>query len=88
MLDMPPTLSFVWPIGKCIQYRLKNYSWPLAVFRAQLLNGQPLPKVVGHLGQPPVKNIQDHADVYICHSEVAAPSSFLCCGFVMKLSAS
>ena len=33
-------------------YRVKNYYWPLAVFRPKLPNGQPLSKVVGHLGQP------------------------------------
>ena len=38
--------------------RLKNYCWPLAVFRPQLLNGQALPKVVGRLGQPPVKTFK------------------------------
>ena len=31
--------------------RVKNYYWPLAVFRPKLSNGQPLSKVVGRLGQ-------------------------------------
>ena len=35
--------------------RLKNYYWPLAVFRTKLPNGQPLTKVVGPLGQPSEK---------------------------------
>ena len=38
--------------------RVKNYYWPLAVFRPILPNGQPLSKVVGRLGQPSVKIVK------------------------------
>ena len=38
--------------------RVKNYYWPLAVFRPKLPNGQPLSKVVGRLGQPSVKIVK------------------------------
>ena len=51
----------------CIQCRLKNYYWPLAVFRAKLPNGQPLSKVVGPLGRPTEKYVNSQNHTEICY---------------------
>ena len=47
--------------------RLKNYYWPLAVFRAKLPNGQPLSKVVGPLGRPTEKYVNSQNHTEICY---------------------
>ena len=51
---------YLWPSNHLLvyTYRVKNYYWPLAVFRPKLPNGQPLSKVVGRLGQPSVKIVK------------------------------
>ena len=47
--------------------RLKNYYWPLAVFRTKLSNGQPLSKVVGPLGRPTEKYVNSQTHTEICY---------------------
>ena len=49
------------------QFRLKNYYWPLAVFRTKLSNGQPLSKVVGPLGRPTEKYVNSQTHTEICY---------------------